>query len=106
MATINKGKAKKLTKWGNHTNFPTLDLHGVKHPDVDRLVENFVLLNSEKCPIKVITGKSTKMNNLALAVIQRHKFGWHYNTLYEYGAIIVRGYEPEHYEKRINKRTN
>ena len=101
MATINKGKAKKLTKWGNHTNFPTLDLHGVKHPDVDRLVENFVLLNSEKCPIKVITGKSTKMNNLALAVIQRHKFGWHYNTLYEYGAIIVRGYEPEHYE-RIN----
>ena len=83
----------------------TLDLHGVRHHEVDRLVENFILLNSEDYPIKVITGKSIKMNNLALEVIQRHKFGWHYNTLYEIGAIIVRGYEPEHYE-RTNKRTN
>ena len=76
----------------------TLDLHGKRHHEVDRLVENFILLNSEDYPLKVITGKSIKMNNLALEVIQRHKFGWHYNTLHEFGAIIVRGYEPKHYE--------
>lgn len=75
-----------------------LDLHGVRHQEVDRVVENFVLLNSEDCPLKVITGKSVKMNNLALDVIQRHGFGWHYNTLHEYGAIIVRGFEGELYE--------
>ena len=37
----------------------TLDLHGVKHEDVDRLVENFVLLNSP--PMKIITGNSERM---------------------------------------------
>mgnify|MGYP003125110210 CR=1 FL=1 len=86
MATISKGQ---------NENMKTLDLHGIKHHEVDRLVENFVLLNSEECPIKIITGKSIKMNNLTIEVINRHDFGWHYNTLYEYGAIIVRGYEPE-----------
>ena len=72
-----------------------LDLHGIRHKDVDRLVENFILLNSEDCPIKIITGKSLKMNNLTIDVINRHEFGWHYNTMYEYGAIVVRGYEPQ-----------
>ena len=32
----------------------TLDLHGVKHVDVERLVENFVLLNEP--PLTIITG--------------------------------------------------
>ena len=36
-----------------------LDLHGVKHEDVDRLIENFVLLNSP--PMRIITGNSEKM---------------------------------------------
>ena len=63
----------------------TLDLHGIRHHEVDRLVENFILLNSEDCPIKIITGKSLKMNNLTIDVINRHEFG-HYNTMYEYGV--------------------
>ncbi len=33
-----------------------LDLHGVRHPDVYRRVENFVLLN--KTPMNIITGRS------------------------------------------------
>ena len=37
----------------------TLDLHGKRHDDVDRIVENFVLLND--CPLKIITGNSQKM---------------------------------------------
>ena len=36
-----------------------LDLHGVRHDDVDRMVENFVLLNEP--PISIITGNSDKM---------------------------------------------
>ena len=35
-----------------------LDLHRMKHEDVDRLVENFVLLNEP--PMKIITGNSEK----------------------------------------------
>ena len=45
----------------------TLDLHGVKHEDVDRLVENFVLLNSP--PMKIITGNSERMMELTLDVL-------------------------------------
>ena len=48
----------------------TLDLHGVKHEDVDRLVENFVLLNEP--PLSIITGNSDKMNKLVRAVFDRN----------------------------------
>ena len=41
----------------------TLDLHGVKHEDVDRLVENFVLLN--EVPMKIITGNSEPLSRPA-----------------------------------------
>ena len=51
-----------------------LDLHGVKHEDVDRLVENFVLMNSP--PMRIITGNSEKMTMLTLDVLNRHDFEW------------------------------
>jgi len=52
----------------------TLDLHGIKHEDVDRLVENFVLLNSP--PMKIITGNSEKMMLMTLDVLNKHDFEW------------------------------
>ena len=51
-----------------------LNLHGVKHEDVDRLVENFVLLNSP--PMRIITGNSEKMMLMTLDVLNRHDFLW------------------------------
>ena len=39
-----------------------LDLHGVKHEDVERLLENFILLNAP--PLKVITGNSDYMRSI------------------------------------------
>ena len=42
----------------------TLDLHGVRHDDVERLVENFVLLNEP--PLKIITGNSDRMSNIVI----------------------------------------
>jgi len=51
-----------------------LDLHGVKHEDVDRLVENFVLMNNP--PIRIITGNSEKMMLLTLDVLNRHDIEW------------------------------
>ena len=51
-----------------------LNLHGIKHEDVDRLVENFVLLNES--PLKIITGNSEKMTELVLDVLNRHDIEW------------------------------
>ena len=47
-----------------------LDLHGVRHHEVDRLVENFVLL--EEKPIRIITGNSDRMRELVINVLDRH----------------------------------
>ena len=47
-----------------------LDLHGVRHSEVDRLVENFVLLN--KPPLSIIKGQSYMMKKLVIEVLERH----------------------------------
>ncbi len=51
-----------------------LDLHGIKHEDVDRIVENFVLLN--KPPLRIITGNSSQMKELVVGVLDRNDMGY------------------------------
>tara|TARA_B100001123_G_C15184079_1_gene976570 strand:+ start:47 stop:253 length:207 start_codon:yes stop_codon:yes gene_type:complete len=52
----------------------TLDLHGVRHDDVERLVENFVLLNEP--PLKIITGNSDRMSNIVIVKLSELGIGW------------------------------
>ena len=67
-----------------------LDLHGVKHPDVDMIVENYVLMN--KTPMNIITGRSDKMIELATDVLKKYRFKY---FIYSHnpGVIIVLGGE-------------
>ena len=51
-----------------------LDLHGIRHDEVDRLVENFVLLNNP--PLEIITGHSDRMPQLVIDVLNRHNIDW------------------------------
>ena len=55
-----------------------LDLHGVRHEDVDRMVENFVLLNTP--PLTIICGNSDRMIKLVQEILDRiydkHKIEW------------------------------
>ena len=68
-----------------------LDLHKKRHDDVDRLTENFVLLN--ELPLEIVTGKSNKMISIVEKVLKEHQFKyynkWHTNV----GSIIVFGNE-------------
>ena len=66
----------------------SLDLHGIKHADVDRIVENFILLNNT--PLNIITGKSDIMRNYVTKVLDRNdmKYGIPY---YNAGMIKVIG---------------
>ena len=50
----------------------TLDLHGVRHAEVERLVENLVLLNDDW---KIICGNSDKMIRIV-----RKKLDWAYDS--------------------------
>ena len=61
-----------------------LDLHGEKHAEVDRLVENYVFLTTY--PHDIITGNSAEMHRIAKAVLDRHGFR------YEIGDINNKGY--------------
>ena len=47
-----------------------LGLHGIRHNEVDRLVENFVLLNEP--PLTIITGNSHKMQEIVIRCLIRH----------------------------------
>ena len=66
-----------------------LDLHGKRHDDVDRLVENFVF--KEDFPHQIITGHSTKMNSIVVNTLERKGFIWSYTILGDYGSVTVKG---------------
>ena len=55
-------------------NSNTLDLHGVKHEDAERLVENFVLLKNK--PLEIVTGNSDRMENIVLTKLTELGVGW------------------------------
>ncbi len=61
-----------------------LDLHGIRHSEVDRLVENFVLLNQP--PLDIVTGNSDSMYKFVIKVLDRHSIKW---EQWESGTIKV-----------------
>ena len=48
-----------------------LDLHGLRHSDVDRVVENYVYLNQTSLPLTIICGNSNTMIQLTRNVVNR-----------------------------------
>tara|TARA_Y100000593_G_scaffold22476_1_gene44792 strand:+ start:322 stop:531 length:210 start_codon:yes stop_codon:yes gene_type:complete len=65
-----------------------LDLHGIRHSEVDRLVENFVLLN--KTPMRIVTGNSDKMIELVKNTLERLDIGY---ESFRPGLITILDYE-------------
>ena len=55
-----------------------LDLHGERHTEVDRLIENFVLLN--KPPLSIITGNSEYMRNRVKEICEKHNIEYQPGT--------------------------
>ena len=70
----------------NH-KMKSLNLHKKRHADVDRLTENFVLLN--ELPLELIVGNSQQMRKIVQDVLDRHKFEYHMKSYTNYGSIIV-----------------
>ena len=68
-------------------NNNTLDLHGIRHHEVDRLVENFIFMNQDTVPLKIICGNSQKMIDLVLNVVKKHNIAT--TTIVQYGIIDI-----------------
>jgi hypothetical protein len=66
----------------------TLDLHGVYHYEVERLVVNFIFLN--ELPLKIITGDSTRMKQLVFSLLEEYEFLYVPESNINFGAYIVR----------------
>ena len=65
-----------------------LDLHGVRHYEVDRLVENFILMNQDLLPLTIVCGNSQRMIDLAYDAINR--IDCREVSMDRYGVISVR----------------
>jgi hypothetical protein len=65
-----------------------LDLHGVRHDEVDRQVENFVLLNQQRLPLKIICGNSHKMKEIVKETLNR--IDVHYVDSYNGKVTVVK----------------
>ncbi len=65
-----------------------LDLHGVRHYEVDHKVENFILMNQKMLPLTIICGNSSAMINLVETVIKR--IDCEEVAMDLYGVIVIR----------------
>ncbi len=68
----------------------TLDLHGVRHHEVERMVENFILMNQSNFPLTIICGNSDKMIKLVNSVTDKLDCETH---MYIFGHVIVRRFK-------------
>lgn len=63
-----------------------LDLHGLKHHEVEDVVENFILTND--APFKIITGNSEEMRRVVQKLLDHYDFQF-YIPAHNAGEIIV-----------------
>jgi hypothetical protein len=64
-----------------------LDLHGVRHHEVETMVEDFILVNQGEFPLEIVCGNSHKMIELVHNVTNKLGCETH---MYRYGTIVVR----------------
>jgi DNA-nicking Smr family endonuclease len=63
-----------------------LDLHGLKHLEVEDEVENFIL--SYQPPFRIITGKSDEMRRMVKNMLEYYEYVY-YVPAHNAGEIIV-----------------
>lgn len=66
-----------------------LDLHYVKHSEVENLVEKYVMYNEKNLPLKIITGNSAQMKEIVINVLKLHKYKYKIGEPFNQGYITV-----------------
>jgi len=65
-----------------------LDLHGIRHHEVELLVENFIYMNQSEIPLTIICGNSQRMIDIVNRVID--KIDCKTVVMDHYGVIVIR----------------
>jgi len=69
------------------SNFPTLDLHGIKHEDAESLIEEFICINEGT--VRIITGHSSIMRDSVKKILQKYGMQSRPERLINEGALIA-----------------
>ena len=64
-----------------------LDLHGIKHENVDDIVRRF--LNYVELPCEIVTGKSWHMKEMVQKVVSEYSWTCYEKDSYNYGTLII-----------------
>ena len=65
-----------------------LDLHGVRHHEVELMVENWVLMNQSSVPLTIICGNSQRMIDIVYSVLD--ELDLDSVAMDQFGRIVVR----------------
>ena len=87
---VSYGSTKRRRK---QRRMRTLDLHGIKHQEAEEKIKKF--LNFIELPCKIITGDSSKMKDIAHAIVDEYGWPCHLESAQNAGALIVveKGYD-------------
>jgi len=59
----------------------------VRHASADDEVRKF--LNYADLPVRIVTGRSKQMRDIAVKVLCEYEYGYNYESSYNYGALII-----------------
>tara|TARA_B100000700_G_scaffold105007_1_gene118591 strand:- start:4052 stop:4261 length:210 start_codon:yes stop_codon:yes gene_type:complete len=65
----------------------TLDLHGIRHEDVEYKIHRFIY--RAKLPCKIITGHSSEMKKIVRTVLEEYALHSHYENYVNNGCLVV-----------------
>jgi len=65
----------------------TLDLHGIKHYQVDEITRSF--LNFIELPCQIITGNSEQMKTIVKNVIREYEWFCYEKDSYNHGTLVI-----------------
>ena len=69
--------------------FKTLDLHGLRHHEVEIKLENFVYLNQDEIPLIIICGNSSKMTQIVTSTLKKNNISYRLGEGLDYGRIVI-----------------
>lgn len=64
-----------------------IDLHGMKHEDIEN--DLILFLNENEPPVEIITGNSRKMKDIVAEILKEYKYYFYISTDHNFGSLIV-----------------
>ena len=68
----------------------SLDLHGIKHEDVEDLVDSFIGRYFNMLPLEIITGNSADMQEIVRRIVQTYKLKMEPTNHVYLGSYVIR----------------